>query len=119
MIQWYEGDLCGGDDAQWVVERERLRARYLNILARLADYHYDRNDYEACLNHAMLLLSHDPCREDAHRFIMRCYVRRGERGQAMRHYEVCERVLRTEFEADPEPATKTLLEQIRVAPDSV
>jgi hypothetical protein len=50
---------------------------------------------------------------------MRCHVRRGERAQALRQYRLCESVLRSEFETDPEPATKALFEQIRLDPDSV
>src|SRR5207247_660928 len=40
-LAWYKGDLCGGEDTQAVIERERLRAQYLTILARLADDCYE------------------------------------------------------------------------------
>ena len=111
----YSGDLCGGDDVRLAVEREHLRAQHLTVLARLADHHYGRADYSGALDYASRLLSIDPCREDAHRLAMRCYVSRGERAQAMRQYRLCERVLHAEFGVAPEPATVALYDQIRLA----
>jgi DNA-binding SARP family transcriptional activator len=115
-IPLYRGDLCTSADTLAIVERERLRASFLNLLARLADHHFEAGDYSACLDYALRLLSHDPCREDAHRLVMRCYVRRGERAQALRQYRLCERVLQTEFSAVPEPTTQALFEQVRLNP---
>lgn len=75
--------------------------------------------YHEALQHAMGLLYADPCREDAHRMVMRCYVRDGQRAQALRHFQTCRVILRREFEADPEPATVALFEAIRVDPQRV
>jgi DNA-binding SARP family transcriptional activator len=118
-IRLYRGDLCGGTDTRTVMERERLRARHLSILARLAEHSYGLRKYATCLQYALRLLSLDPCREDAHRLAMRCYVRQGERAQALRQYRLCEDVLRTEFEAVPEPATEALYEQVRLDPAGI
>jgi len=116
-IRMYRGDLSAGTDAQAVIQRERLRAAHLRVLARLADFHYQRRNYGACLDHALALLQQDPCREDAHRFAMRCYVHGGERAQALRQYRLCESILRAEFDTEPEAATKLLFEQVRLKPE--
>ena len=50
---------------------------------------------------------------------MRCCVRRGERAQALRQFRVCERILRSEFDAPPGGATLALFEQVRTAPEQV
>lgn len=118
-IGWYKGELSGDDDVQSLIERERLRARYLNLLSRLADYSFDSHDYGASLSHALLILSRDPCREDAHRLVMQCHVRQGERFQAIRQYCLCEQILRVELEAAPEPATRALFDRVRLDPGSV
>jgi DNA-binding SARP family transcriptional activator len=116
----YRGDLClDSADLRALVERERLRAAHLTVLAYQADTHYAEADYGQCLHYALRLLSVDPCREDAHRLVMRCYVRRGERAQALRQYRLCEGILRTEFDAMPEPATRLLFDQIRLDPGGV
>jgi DNA-binding SARP family transcriptional activator len=118
-ILLYHGDLCIDFDAQAVIERERLRARYLSLLAHLADYHFSTGDYEGCLDYAGQLLVHDPCREDAHRLVMRCYVRRGERALALRQYRLCRDILRAEFDATPELCTTALYDLVRLDPHKV
>lgn len=118
-ITLYGGDLCANPDVQSLVERERLRAVYLSLLARVADYCYAHGDYAGCLQHALHLLGHDPCREDAHRLAMRCYMQRAERAAALRQYRLCERILRDEFDAVPEPATVALYDRVRLYPGAV
>jgi DNA-binding SARP family transcriptional activator len=116
-VRLYEGDLCVGTDLESVIERERLRAIYLTLLARLAEHEYCDRDAAAALHYALRLLNADPCREDAHRMAMRCYVRLGQRAQALRQFRLCEDFLHAEFDAAPESATVALFEQIRLHPD--
>jgi len=115
----YAGDLGGGSDVAHLLERERLRARFLTALSRLADHYFSAGDYERSLASALELLRTDPCREDAHRVAMRCYVRTGARAQALRQYRLCETVLAKEFDAAPEPATELLYELVRGNPREV
>lgn len=110
----YEGDLCGETDVESIVEKERLRAVYLTLLARLADHHYRERSFAVALHYALRLLGCDPCREDAHRTAMRCYVNLGQRAQALRQFRLCEQFLHAEFDAPPEAATVALFEQIRL-----
>ena len=113
-ISLYRGDLCAGPDINSVVERERLRALNLNLLARVADHQYFVGDCASALQTALRLLGHDPCREDAHRVVIRSYVRLGQRTQALRQFRLCEQVLREEFAALPEAETCELFEQVRL-----
>ncbi len=115
----YRGDLCLVPDAQAIIERERLRARYLTLLVRLASYEYEAGRYAASLRYGQRLLVLDPYREDAHRLVMRCYVQLGERAQALRQFRLCHQLLQAEFEAEPESATLHLFEQIRRDPTSL
>jgi DNA-binding SARP family transcriptional activator len=115
----YRGDLSVDGDLHAVVERERLRTRHLSLLAFLGTATFDVGDYGRCLVYAQRLVDHDPCREDAHRLLMRCFVRRGERAQALHQYRWCTELLRSAFDAAPELATAMLFEQIRRAPESV
>jgi DNA-binding SARP family transcriptional activator len=118
-VNLYRGDFCAALDVPAIVERERLRSMFLGTLSYLADFYYQAGDYSICLEHAERILNGDPCREDAHRVIMRCYVRLGQRAQAMRQYHLCEQILQAEFGAGPEHATIALLDQVRHDPDSV
>lgn len=118
-IRLYAGDLAVATHVSHVLERERLRARYLSLWGRRADQYFISGEYSAALTSALALLGNDPCREDAHRMVMRCYVRLGERAQALRHYGICRSILAAEFDAEPEPATLDLFELIRLDPARV
>lgn len=112
----YRGDLAVDGDIAAIIQRERLRTLYLSALARLAGDAFRRGDDAACLGYTLELLVNDPCREDAHRLVMRCHLRRGERSQALRQYRLCAEILRREFDAVPEPETAALYDAIRLDP---
>jgi len=120
-VQLYGGDLSAavGDGARAALERERLRASCLRALIRLAAYAFMHENFDASLAYALELLQHDPCREDAHRLVMRCHVRLGERSQALNHYRTVQAILRSECDLELEQATTALFEQIRLNPDAV
>lgn len=118
-VALYGGDLIVGPDIEHVIQRERLRARFLSVRSRLADIHFSSGNFDAALDNALEVLAHDPCREDAHRLAMRCYVRMGQRSQALRQYRLCQRVLAAEFDAPPERQTDELFELLRLDPGSV
>ncbi len=118
-VRLYRGDLCCCPDSYAAVERERLRARCLSLLAHMAEYCFHRGDYPACLDYAQRLLRHDPCREDAHRIVMRCHVRLGQRAEALRAYRLCADILRAEYDAVPEPPTTELYELVRRSPERI
>ena len=118
-IQYYQGDLYGGEELAETLEQERLRALFLTLLARFADDFFNKGNYADCLQYAHRLLDYDPCREDAYRMVMRCHVRKGERAESLRQYHLCRSILFSEFEAAPEPATSALYDQIRTDPEKV
>jgi DNA-binding SARP family transcriptional activator len=115
----YQGDLVVTADVRQLVERERLRGRYLMIQARLAELRFRDGDHAGALRGALDVLTHDPCREDAHRLAMRAYNRLGQRSQALRQFRICRDALAAEFDAVPEPATEDLFLQLRREPDRV
>ena len=112
----YAGDLVLASEVRHIVERERLRARYLAARAYLIDLQFGRGDYAEALAGSLQLLADDPCREDAHRLVMRCYNRLGQRAQALRQYRLCRKFLADEFDAVPEPATEELYNLLRRDP---
>jgi DNA-binding SARP family transcriptional activator len=118
-VDLYRGEVCSGNDVHAVIERERLRSLHLTLLARLADHHLAVREHHQALRHAHRLLQHDPCREDAHRLVMRCHVRLGERAQALRQYELCRQILKLEFGVPPEPSTEALFARVRFDPTSI
>lgn len=107
------GDLSGDFSIAALLTREQLRATLLDLLAALANYYYASEEARQALPYLQQLLARDPCREDAHRLVMRCYLGLGQRTQALRQYQLCTQLLALEFGAQPEPATVALFDQMR------
>jgi LuxR family maltose regulon positive regulatory protein len=109
----YRGDYLEGVYHDWcVLERERLRGRYLAALETLARLYADRKDLQRAIELYQRLLAQDPYREAAHQALMRCYYRLGDRAAAIRQYQACANVLREELGLDPTPETEALYLQI-------
>jgi TolB-like protein/DNA-binding SARP family transcriptional activator len=118
-LAFWRGELLEGlaipDQAvqDWLGEARRgLQARYLDALSRLLAIREGAGDYEKALAAAQCLLASDPVNEEAQRAVMRCHARTGDRGKALKQYQVCKEVLRRDLGVDPEPATEDLFRQI-------
>lgn len=111
----YEGEFLAQDRyEEWpLVQRENLRHAHMEILDRLSRHYLDRAAFGACIAFCQKILAEDRCREDAHRRLMRCYLRQGQRNRALHQYHLCEEALRQELDVEPMPATTALYRQIQ------
>ncbi|MFI6829971.1 BTAD domain-containing putative transcriptional regulator [Kribbella sp. NPDC050241] len=114
-IALYSGDFAA--DApfeQWtLLPRESLRIKLVDALDRLSRIDLADGRVDDCIATAHRMLDIDPCREDAHRLLMRCYAAQGRTYQAVRQYEFCTRILRVTIDASPTPDTTVLYDVIR------
>jgi DNA-binding SARP family transcriptional activator len=98
---------------EWtVLRREELKDQYLLVLTRLSQLCLVGDDLEGCIMRSHKLLAKEPCREDAYQRLMQCYALLGQRGRAVRWYEICERTLRQELEVAPSAETQRLFVNI-------
>jgi DNA-binding SARP family transcriptional activator len=95
-----------------VLPREELKDKYLLVLTRLAQFSMTAMDLDGCIRRSHALLSKEPCREDAYQRLMQCYARLGQRGSAMRWYQICERTLQQELDVAPSEETRRLFREI-------
>ncbi|MBC8162155.1 MAG: tetratricopeptide repeat protein [Roseiflexaceae bacterium] len=110
----YQGDYLQENADDWHFPRQRaLRERYQGALLLLGKLLAggDRHAEAAAVYRRAIV--HDSLLEEAHRGLMRCYARQGERGQALRHYQSLVETLRAEIDADPAPETMVLYQQLR------
>jgi DNA-binding SARP family transcriptional activator len=113
-VDLYRGDFLDGFYQDWVLlERERLRGRYLRTLERLLSYHKQTTNYRAALRVARRLAAVEPLHEAAHREVMRLYHLLGRDAEAIAQYERCQRILREEMDLDPAPETVALYETLQ------
>jgi DNA-binding SARP family transcriptional activator len=111
----YRGDFLAEDlYEEWAaLTRDHLRLAHLDALSRLSNLHFSGGRYATCAALCRRIIDCDPCREDAHRRLMRCYSRQGQSHLALMQYQACARALAAELGVDADPATASLHDQIR------
>jgi DNA-binding SARP family transcriptional activator len=111
----YRGDFLADDlYEEWAaLTRDRLRLAHLDALSNLSNLHFSAGRYAACAALCQRITECDPCREDAHRRLMRCYSRQGQSHLALMQYRACAEALTAELGVAADPATTSLHDQIR------
>jgi predicted ATPase/DNA-binding SARP family transcriptional activator/Tfp pilus assembly protein PilF len=117
VLSLYRGDFLEEETiGDWHLEaRDHLRRLWiegsLTLGARLMG---DDCFHEAAAVYERVVLRED-MHEDAHRCLMFCLARAGNRVRALRHYDRLKLLLREELDIDPESETTALYERIRAA----
>ena len=104
LPDWYD---------DWVlIERERLRQLVLHALERLsADARVDGRLAEAT-EAGLAAVAYEPLRESAHRLVMEAHLADGNRGEALRQYNLFRRLLGDGLGLEPSPQIQTLMNRI-------
>lgn len=113
----YQGDFlpnCLYED--WCrEERERLRHLYLTTAVKTAEILLAQNDLEETIRLGQQILTIDNCWEAAYQLLIRAYLRRRDRIQALRTYERCVTCLQEKLDVKPMPETMALYAEIKSA----
>jgi DNA-binding SARP family transcriptional activator len=117
----YQADFLAGftlpdcpDFDEWqLLQTEALRRDLGWALEKLVHIYEDRNDLTRAIAYAQRWVKLDPLHEPAQRRLIALYARNGQRAEAHRQYQVCERLLAEELGVEPQPETKQLYEEIR------
>ncbi len=88
--------------------RARLVDRCVDVLVALVHAHERAGDDTGAIRVARELVDLDPYDERSHRLLMAALARAGRRGQALRQYLVCRRMLLDDLGVQPSEATSTL-----------
>jgi DNA-binding SARP family transcriptional activator len=107
-VSAYGGPLFEGDPvADWfLAERTALHELFLQVLERLAGLLMERGDIDGAQRTLERLLRKDGCRESAHRLLMSCFARRGQRDLVARQFQRC--IARLQADLDITPSTETV-----------
>jgi predicted ATPase/DNA-binding SARP family transcriptional activator len=110
----YRGPLLEGCTEEWVFQERRAREEaYLGARETLAAQALAAGDLAAAEQHLRAVLGTDPLRERAHRFLMQILAAGGNHAAAVSTYRDLRLVLHRELNAEPDPTTQTLFDQIR------
>jgi len=112
-LELYRGDLLPGIYDDWCLyPREALRDLYLITLERLMPHYQRCGDWDAAIGIGKRELDADDLAESVHRKLMRCYYAKGNRAAALRQYDHCKELLRSELDVEPMLETRALYAQI-------
>ncbi|HEX6386014.1 MAG TPA: BTAD domain-containing putative transcriptional regulator [Anaerolineae bacterium] len=113
--QLYQGDYLEDLAAdEWCQpQREALRRQYLAGLLSLGELLFAENLYERAAETYHQVIALDELLEEAHRGLIRCQSRLGERGLALRQYETLVELLADELGVEPAPETSALYRKLQ------
>jgi ABC-type oligopeptide transport system substrate-binding subunit/DNA-binding SARP family transcriptional activator len=104
---------CAGFESWFLREQERLHRLILDALLDLVSYYADRWEFKTGTAHAARLLELDPMMEEAHRLMMYLLACSGQRGKALKQYQICSQILNEELGVQPTEGTRILFQQIQ------
>ena len=112
-VALYCGDYAQAFYSDWCRERrDELRSMYLEARKHLALIAMSNDELEESIAHWRQILVVDNCSENAHSGLIRCYLRQGKRGQALRQYQGCVEILQRELSVAPGPALRKLYQRM-------
>ena len=116
----YQGDLLDGIAARCPLlddhirfERGRLKTTVVKALTALVGIQRNKGAIDPAIRTAERALSIDPLSEEAHRALMDLFVDQGQKGLALKQYDLCREFLRSELDVDPDPETTALYQRIK------
>ncbi len=109
----YQGDILPGWTGEWIdSDRERLRQRARQVLARLVDLLEQDRAFGDAIQYAQQSLRLDPLDEQSWCALMRCQARYGGRATALHVYQQCAALLKKELGIQPSAATRATYREI-------
>jgi len=103
------GQFLAGTEGTWVERRQaHLTDLHLDSLEALSEAATSSGQYRTAIEAAGEVVAAQPLRESAHRVLMAAHAAAGNRGEALRAYERCRRILVDELGVDPSPATEAV-----------
>lgn len=117
-MQLYRGEfLVRQDNDLILIERERVRALYLDASFHLAFIHAQYGEWPETLNICRALCAVEPLREDAQRLLIKAYAECGNRALAIQQYQDLKNLLLRELSVQPMRETTEVINRITMTVD--
>ena len=116
-LSLYRGDFLCREDHEWIaIERERLRALFLDSALELARANIRHGEWRSALHLGRIICGVEPLRKDAQRLLLEAMVACGNRAQAVQHYKDFELLLDSELGVRPMQETRQLIDRLAGKP---
>lgn len=117
-LKLYRGEFVARFDNDMVlIERERLRAVFLDTSFQLAFAHAQHDEWRETLEITRSLCAVEPLREDAQRLLIQAYAACGNRALAIQQYQDLEKLLSAELAVRPMRETIDVIGRIASTPE--
>jgi DNA-binding SARP family transcriptional activator len=104
------GDFLPDWPDDWaLVERERFRQLRLHALEAVAEQLTEAGRFGQAIDAGLAAVAAEPLRESAHRVVITAYLAEGNRGEALRQYEIYRRLAAVELGVAPSPRLRALV----------
>jgi predicted ATPase/DNA-binding SARP family transcriptional activator len=114
-VALHRGLLLPGCAEEWVLpEREAREQAYLGALEQLAAHVAQRGEHGVAVRYLRRLVAVDPLRDSGQRALMEALAAGGDLAAATQVYRDFRLLLHRELNAEPDPETTALFQQIRV-----
>ncbi len=113
-VALYRGPLLEDElGGEWYLDDQRaLQERYLEVKEALAEGFLEAGDVTGAVAVCQDVLRTDPCRESAHRLLMRCFARQHQGQLIARQFKRCAELLDRELGLRPAGETQRLYREL-------
>lgn len=112
-VDLYRGEYVQSFYSNWcIARREELHQDYLDARQELAHMAWKSEQFAECAEQWQHILTLDNYLEEAHHHLMRCYLRMGKRGLALRQYQRYSEILQEELAVSPGPSIQRLYQKL-------
>lgn len=114
-LQLYDGSFLPGDIYDdWTNNlRDNLRRIHLQVMVKLAQVYYSKNNLSSALQVCQRCLAHEPADEQMVRLAMKILWQTRQKRKALNLYRELEKTLAGDYDTAPEPETTNLYYEIR------
>lgn len=113
MVGLYRGEYGQPFYHDWCsFQRDELRTHYLEACRQLAQIFYHEENWQKSAEYWQQMLRLDQCLEEAYLGLIRCYLKQGKRGAALRQYQACQTALEEDLGVEPGPILQNLYQRL-------
>lgn len=113
-INMYKGTFLPDENVTWTVSlRERLRGRFLKLVAGLGEHYERKGKLKTAVDVYLKGIEADRLREEFYQHLMLCYQKLGQQAEAINIYNLCRAELSSGLGIAPSKMTESILSSIR------
>lgn len=113
LLAIYKGKYLDGQDFMWSTDYGIWYEEvFINAIAALVKYYYDKSEYDSCVKSAKRLIEEDPYNEEAYSFLIKSFLGKKEKAKAINAFEKLSITLEKELGIKPSSEMNELKKEL-------